>query len=35
MNEINVFLLGTPMLPQQQVLSASSEDEIDDLTLHM
>jgi hypothetical protein len=29
MNEINVFLLGTPMLPQQQVLSASYGDEIE------
>jgi hypothetical protein len=29
MNEINVFLLGTPMLPQQQLLSASFEDEIE------
>jgi hypothetical protein len=28
MNEIDVFRLGTSMLPQQQVLSASSEDEI-------
>jgi hypothetical protein len=28
MNEIDVFLLGTPMLPRHQVLGASSEDEI-------